>query len=64
MTRIRRGGYVFMTWVGDHPPKHIHVYRDGKLVLTWDTQGSEVLVGEWSPRIVSLIRELQSKGRL
>jgi hypothetical protein len=64
MTRIRRGGYVFMTWVGDHPPKHIHVYRDGKLVLTWDIQGSEVLAGEWSPRIVSLIRELQSKGRL
>jgi hypothetical protein len=25
----RRGGYVFITWKGDHPPRHVHVYRGG-----------------------------------
>jgi hypothetical protein len=31
--KLRRGGYVFITWKGDHPPRHVHVYRDGKLVV-------------------------------
>jgi hypothetical protein len=25
MGRIRRGGYIFEWWIGDHPPRHIHV---------------------------------------
>ena len=29
--KIRRGGFVFLTWKGDHTPRHVHVYRDGKL---------------------------------
>jgi len=36
VSKIRRGGYVFVTWVGDHPPRHVHVYRDGELVAKWD----------------------------
>lgn len=36
MGKIRRGGYIFVTWVGDHSPRHVHVYRDGKLVVKWD----------------------------
>jgi hypothetical protein len=27
MGKYRRGGYVFITWKGDHPPRHVHVYR-------------------------------------
>ena len=33
MPKIRRGGYVFLTWKGDHSPRHVHVYRDGRLIL-------------------------------
>ena len=36
MGKYRRGGYVFITWKGDHPPRHVHVYRDGKLIVKWD----------------------------
>jgi hypothetical protein len=25
MGKIRRGGYVFEWWIGDHEPKHIHI---------------------------------------
>lgn len=32
MGRIRRGGYLIDWWIGDHTPKHVHVYRDGVLV--------------------------------
>src|SRR4051812_32427997 len=32
MGRIRRGGYVFEWWIGDQPPRHIHVSdADGRL---------------------------------
>jgi hypothetical protein len=33
MTKIRRGGYVFISWVGDQSPRHVHVYRDGRFVV-------------------------------
>lgn len=33
MGKVRRGGYVFLTWKGDHTPRHVHVYRDGRLVV-------------------------------
>jgi hypothetical protein len=33
MSRIRRGNYVFVTWSGDHDPRHVHVYRGSRLVL-------------------------------
>jgi hypothetical protein len=36
MSKIRRGGFVFVTWKGDHPPRHLHVYRDRRFVVKWD----------------------------
>jgi hypothetical protein len=50
MGKIRRGGYVFISWKSDHPPRHVHVYREGRLIVKWD--------------LVDLIRLLQSEGRL
>ena len=38
MPRIKRGGYVFIVWKGDHSPRHVHVYRDGTLILKWDLE--------------------------
>ena len=38
MGKIRRGNYVFVTWIGDHRPRHVHVYSDGKLIVTWDIE--------------------------
>jgi hypothetical protein len=28
MGKLRRGGFVFVTWIGDHGPYHVHVYED------------------------------------
>ena len=25
MGKVRRGGYIFEWWIGDHPPRHLHV---------------------------------------
>jgi len=31
MGKIRRGGYVFVTWQGDHSPRHIELEQEGLL---------------------------------
>lgn len=64
MARIRRGGCIFITWVGDHSPRHVHVYRDGKLVVKWDLDNKKPMVGEASRRILDLIEELEAEGLL
>jgi len=64
MGKIRRGGYVFVTWKGDHPPRHIHIYRDGKLVVKWDLDNKNPMKGKATRRVRELIEELESEGLL
>lgn len=64
MGKIRRGGYVFITWKGDHTPRHVHIYRDGKLVVEWDLENCKPMKGRASRRVLDLIRELQQEGEL
>jgi hypothetical protein len=64
VTRIRRGGYIFLEYVGDHPPRHVHVYRDGRLVLKWDLERDDRITGSAPPPLVALIRQLRDEGRL
>jgi hypothetical protein len=62
--KIRRGNYVFLTWKGDHSPRHVHVYKDEKLVVTWDLDNWQPMKGKATHRILSLIRELENEGAL
>ena len=64
MTRIRRGGYVFVTWVGDHPPRHVHVLRDGRLILKWNLDKDVAMFGTADPALCAFIRQLREEGRL
>ena len=65
MGRVRRGGYVFIWWIGDHTPRHVHVFgKDGKLVTRVNLETMEPIDAEsMSKRIATLIRELQREGR-
>jgi hypothetical protein len=60
----RRGGYVFITWIGDHPPRHVHVYRDGRLVVKWDLDNRVPMEGAATSRVLQLIAELEAEGVL
>lgn len=64
MTKVRRGGYVFLMWKGDHPPRHVHVLRDGRLVVKWDLELGRPMQGHAERRLVDLIAELQKEGSL
>ncbi len=64
MGKIRRGGYVFVTWAGDHTPRHVHVYRDGKLVVKWDLENQRPMKGKASRRLLALLAKLEAEGLL
>jgi len=64
MGKHRRGGYVFLSWKGDHGPRHVHVYRAGRLVLKWDLDHGVPMAGKASRRVLGLIRELEAEGLL
>jgi hypothetical protein len=64
MGKIRRGGYIFVTWKGDHSPRHVHVYRDGVLIVKWDLDNRKPMVGKSTHRVRVLIEQLESEGAL
>ena len=64
MPKHRRGSYVFIGWKGDHSPRHVHVYRDGKLVVKWDLDNWAPMKGTARARLLTLIRELEDEGLL
>ncbi len=64
MGKIRRGGFVFVTWKGDHPPRHVHVYQDGRFVVKWDLDNWKPIKGKAPRRVLVLIEVLQSEEAL
>jgi hypothetical protein len=64
LSKIRRGGYVFISWIGDHDPRHVHIYKDGKLLAKWDLDGWRVMQGRVTTRLIRLLEELREEGRL
>ncbi|HQZ37421.1 MAG TPA: hypothetical protein PLH72_00175 [Vicinamibacterales bacterium] len=64
MGKHRRGGYVFISWKGDHPPRHVHVYRAGRLVVKWDLGNQKPMKGAATRRILALIAALEAEGLL
>lgn len=64
MGKIKRGNYIFITWIGDHRPRHVHVYKDGKLVCKWDLDNHKVMKGKEDKRAIELIYELVNEGKL
>ena len=64
MGKLRRGGFIFVTWKGDHPPRHVHVYRDGTLIVKWNLEDHVAMKGRATDRVLRLIAELQAAGAL
>jgi len=66
MGRIRRGGYILEWFIGDHGPRHIHVY-DSKhnFIGRLDLDRMVGLEG-WMPdrKLIQLIQNLKKEERL
>ena len=66
MGKVRRGGYVFEWWIGDHPPRHVHVSdSNGKLLGRMAVETMQP-IDPWRPlrKVLEIIEELQKEGRL
>ena len=64
MGKIRRKNYIFLTWKGDHPPRHVHVYRDSKFVVKYDLENRQVMKGRITRALLAIINELEREGLL
>lgn len=65
MGRIRRGGYIFEFWVGDHPPRHVHVLKDRKLVAKVELdERLTVMEGQVSGKLSKILKALVKEGVL
>lgn len=64
VTKIRRGNYVFVTWKGDHLPRHVHVYREGRFVVKWNLDSWVPMKGRATARIVKHLAALRKEGSL
>jgi uncharacterized protein YggU (UPF0235/DUF167 family) len=62
--KIRRDDYVLLTWIGDHSPRHAHVYRDGKLVLKWNIDAWVPMKGRASAKLIKMLADLRKEGAL
>jgi hypothetical protein len=62
--KIRRGNYVFITSIGDHRPRHVHIYKDARLALKWDLESDRPMVGRPTARLIALIKALKVEGVL
>lgn len=66
MGKIRRGGFMFIWWIGDHSPRHVHVFdKNGKLITRVNLETMQAMdIPKVERKILELIRELQNEGRL
>ena len=64
MAKLRCGGFVFLTWQGDHAPRHVHVYAAGRLIVKWNLDDMQPMRGRAPARLIHLIERLRGEGKL
>ncbi len=66
MGKLRRGGYLFLWWIGDHEPRHVHVFDSKGRLLGRVAIETKAPLDHWTPpgEVVEIIAELQREGRL
>ena len=57
---------MFLWWIGDHPPRHVHVFdKNRKLITRVNLETMEPMdIPRVERKILEWIRELQHEGRL
>ncbi len=55
---------MFVTYIGDHAPRHVHVYGDSRLVVKWDLDNNQPMEGQINRSILKYITQLKKEGRL
>jgi hypothetical protein len=64
MPKVRRGGYIFVTYIGDHDPRHVHIFRDGKEIAKWNLEASVLMSGAVHRKLLKVLAELVNEEKL
>ena len=64
MGREKRGGYIIEWWMGDHDPKHVHVYKDGREVAKVVIPSLRLLSGKMNKKLKKIIKELLKENKI
>ena len=66
MGKIRRGGYILERFIGDHAPRHIHVYDSKRKFIGRLDLDRMVGIEGWVPdrKLIKLVQELIQEERL
>ena len=64
MGRIKRGGYIFEWWMGDHDPKHVHIYQDRREIAKVRIPDMLVLTGSVNRKLKKILKELITEDKL
>jgi len=51
-------------WIGNHLPKHVHIYKGGKEVVKVELPGFTVLKGKMSAKLKKILMELIKEGKV
>ena len=61
MAKLKRGNYFFLTYIGDHSPRHVHVYKNSKLIVKWDLENKAEMKGKMTAQILRHIKALEDE---
>jgi len=64
MASFKRGNFRFVSFKGDHSPKHVHVYKDGRMVVKWDLENWQPMQGQATRAVLKHIEALVEEGKL
>lgn len=66
MGKVRRGGYLFIWWKGDHDPRHVHVFDNRNRLLGRVSVPELEQLDAWRPprKVVEILHALRDEGRL
>ncbi len=62
MPTWRFGGYVIRMYSNDHPPLHVHVFKDGRLVARYDLESGRFMPGSDERHAGRILRSLRRAG--
>jgi len=62
MTRWKRRGLMIVKFAHDHPPSHVHVFKDAKQLCRFDIVNWRLMDGKMLPGLMNTLEKLKKEG--
>lgn len=64
MGRIKRGNYLIEWWIGDHLPKHVHIYKNGNEIAKIQIPAMRILSGRMNKQLRKILKTLIAEKKI